>query len=198
MPSPAWPKWLNSNNRGQSNDEVQNRCDRVWRIRALCDAQQFGLIHSPDVNALCQRPDIDLVYIASPPFLHYSHAMAALSADKYVVVEKPLALSLSEADDMLALARIEDRIVVANLMQRYNPLADQVGELIQKAILGKPLHGYFENYASDEQLGTDHWFGTHPRAEASSSNTACISLTCLQAGSAMAKSSRHSDRCASR
>ncbi len=119
---------------------------------------QFGLIHSPNVNALCQRPDIDLVYIASPPFLHHDHAMAALNADKHVVVEKPLALSLSEADDMLALARPEDRIVVANLMQRYNPLADQVGELIEEEILGKPLHGYFENYASDEQLGPDHWF----------------------------------------
>ncbi|TWU46668.1 Gfo/Idh/MocA family protein [Rubripirellula reticaptiva] len=117
--------------------------------------QQFGLIHAPSVNALCQRPDIDLVYVASPAFLHHDHAMAALNADKHVVVEVPLALSLGEANDMFELAHAEDRILVANLMQRYNQLTDQVGELIELEILGKPLHGYFENYASVERLGRD-------------------------------------------
>ena len=128
------------------------------RAAAEQAVQQFGLIHAPDVNALCQRPDVDLVYIASPPFLHHDHAMAAITADKHVVCEKPLALSLDEADEMLSFAKASDRIVVANLMQRYNPLADCVRELVEKQILGRPLHGYFENYASDEQLGADHWF----------------------------------------
>lgn len=120
--------------------------------------QRLGVTPASDVNALCQRPDVDLVYIASPPFLHHEHSLNALIADKHVVVEKPLALSLEDADHLLTLARKKDRIMVANLMQRYNPLADKVGELIEKEIVGKPLHGYFENYASDEQLGVDHWF----------------------------------------
>ncbi len=120
--------------------------------------QRFGVIPQPDVNSLCQRPDVDLVYIASPPFLHHGHSLAALNADKHVVVEKPLALSLDEADHLLRLAHTKDRIVVANLIQRYNPLADKVGALIEEELIGKPLHGYFENYASDEQLGVDHWF----------------------------------------
>ncbi|TWU23385.1 1,5-anhydro-D-fructose reductase [Novipirellula galeiformis] len=128
------------------------------RAAAERAAKHFGLIDAPSVDSLCQRPDVDLVYIASPPFLHHRHAIAALTADKHVVCEKPLALSLAQADEMIAFAKASDRIVVANLIQRYNPLADRVGKLIANQILGKPLHGYFENYASDEQLATDHWF----------------------------------------
>jgi len=47
---------------------------------------------------------------------------------------------------------------VANLMQRYNPVSDSVGRLVQAGVLGEFLHGTFENYASDENLGPGHWF----------------------------------------
>lgn len=43
-------------------------------------------------------------------------------------------------------------------MQRYNPLYTMVADLIQSQMLGKVLHGYLENYASDEGLDPDHWF----------------------------------------
>jgi predicted dehydrogenase len=59
---------------------------------------------------------------------------------------------------MIATARKSDRLLVANLMQRYNPVYDAVGRLIRSKALGEPLHGYFENYASDENLPPSHWF----------------------------------------
>ena len=43
-------------------------------------------------------------------------------------------------------------------MQRYNPIYDAVKRLIESQILGDLLHGYFENYASDENLPPEHWF----------------------------------------
>ena len=43
-------------------------------------------------------------------------------------------------------------------MQRYNPLYHAVKALIDSALLGEFLHGYFENYAADEFLTPDHWF----------------------------------------
>ena len=43
-------------------------------------------------------------------------------------------------------------------MQRYNPIYEAVNSLIRSAILGDVLHGYFENYASDENLPHHHWF----------------------------------------
>src|SRR4051812_14205651 len=104
------------------------------------------------------RDDINLVYIATPPFLHHPQAMEALRAGKHVICEKPLAMTVAQADEMIALAQERDTLLVANLMQRYNPTSDAVGRLIEGKVLGEPLHGSFENYASDENLGPGHWF----------------------------------------
>ena len=101
---------------------------------------------------------VELVYISTPPFLHYEQSKLALAAGKHVICEKPLALTVEQADELVGLARRQDRLLVANLMQRYNPLFDIVGQVIDRQPLGEFLHGYFENYASDENLPPEHWF----------------------------------------
>jgi predicted dehydrogenase len=67
-------------------------------------------------------------------------------------------LRTEEAEDVRQLATSTDLLYVVNLMQRYNPLYHAVKQLIQDNVLGSFLHGFFENYASDEFLGPDHWF----------------------------------------
>jgi predicted dehydrogenase len=128
------------------------------REAAKAAALRFGIPDIIEVTALLARDDVDLVYIATPPFLHYQQAIAALSAGKHVICEKPLALTPALADEMIALARGQDLLLVANLMQRYNPLFDAVRSMIEMQLLGELLHGYFENYASDENLPSEHWF----------------------------------------
>lgn len=128
------------------------------RPAAAAMAARFGIPDIEDVDEMLKREDIDMVYLSTPPFLHYSQGMAALAAGKHVFCEKPLALTVAQADEMIALAKSRGLLVVANLMQRYNPLYDKVKALIQSKALGAVLHGYFENYASDENLGPGHWF----------------------------------------
>jgi predicted dehydrogenase len=128
------------------------------RPASIAAAARFGVENTDDLEAFLARDEIDVVYIATPPFLHNTQATAALKANKHVIVEKPLALTVAQADAMIALARERDRLVVANLMQRYNPLFDAVRRLIEADVLGALLRGSFENYASDENLPADHWF----------------------------------------
>jgi predicted dehydrogenase len=128
------------------------------RPAALAAARRFGIPDVEEVDALLARDDIDLVYIATPPFLHHPQAMAALAAGKHVICEKPLAMTVAQADEMIAAAHAADRLLVTNLMQRYNPLYDRVARLIASGVLGEVLHGSFANYASDENLPADHWF----------------------------------------
>jgi len=128
------------------------------REAAKAAALRFGIEDITEVPALLARDDVDLVYIATPPFLHYSQATAALSAGKHVICEKPLALTPELAEEMVALARGQNLLLVANLMQRYNPLFDAVQRMIELQPIGELLHGYFENYASDENLPREHWF----------------------------------------
>jgi predicted dehydrogenase len=111
-----------------------------------------------DLKAFLENEYIDLVYIATPPFLHYQQSKMALIAGKHVICEKPAALKTSEAEELCSLAASHQLLYVVNLMQRYNPLYDVVNKIVKEKILGNFLHGFFENYASDENLDADHWF----------------------------------------
>lgn len=121
-------------------------------------SRRFELPDFKEIETLLSQSDLDLVYIATPPFLHYSQAMQALRAGKHVLVEKPTALRTEEADELLAVADERHLLLATNLMQRYNPLADTVQGLLDRKPLGELIHGYFENYACDEQLTPEHWF----------------------------------------
>ncbi len=109
-------------------------------------------------EALLTSPDIDLVYIATPPGLHHRQAMAALQSGRHVLVEKPLATTLQDARALEAMAVRNQLVCVANLIERYNPLARAVRRLIDSRILGSLVHGLFVNEAADEGLSREHWF----------------------------------------
>jgi predicted dehydrogenase len=109
-------------------------------------------------DALLVAEDVDLVYIATPPALHFRQARAALEAGKHVLVEKPLATTVADAETLAALAARRGLVCVANLVERYNPLADAVREVIRSRLLGDLVHGLFINEAADEGLAPGHWF----------------------------------------
>ena len=102
------------------------------RPAAEAAARRFGLEDVVEVERLLALPSVDIIYIATPPFLHYEQAKQALEAGKHVICEKPLALTVEQADELIAIARRSDRLLVANLMQRYNPLFDIVAQLIEQ------------------------------------------------------------------
>ena len=128
------------------------------REAAYAAAKRFHIPEPMSLDQLLKLPELDLVYISTPPFTHYPQAMRALEAGKHVLVEKPTALQLAQADALLAVARERNLLMVTNLMQRYNPLFDNVRQLVESRPIGEPLHGIFENYASDEGLTPEHWF----------------------------------------
>ena len=128
------------------------------REAAAAMARRFGVPDFMEIHVLLADPTVDLIYIATPPFLHFTQARAALLAGKHVICEKPLAMTAAEASELVKLAREKGLLCVANLMQRYNPLYDFVAKLVTSEVLGACLHGWFENYASDEGLREDHWF----------------------------------------
>src|SRR2546423_11435506 len=107
------------------------------REAAFAMAQRFGIPDLQDPDTLLVRDDINLVYISTPPFLHHPQAMKALGAGKHVICEKPLAMDLRQADEMIALAREKRLLILANLMQRYNPLFQTIQSLVESKILGE-------------------------------------------------------------
>jgi len=134
-----------------------------WQAQKLKGIEP-GIQIYPSAESLCLAPDIDLVYIATPPYLHYAQSKLALLSGKHVICEKPAAIKLEHAVELRKLAQSSQLLFVVNLMQRYNSLYAAVNELIQQKVLGEFLHGFFENYASDEKLTEQHWFWDEERS----------------------------------
>jgi predicted dehydrogenase len=126
--------------------------ERAEAFAAKYDTRIIG-----SLDEMFGEEDIDLIYISTPPNLHYEQSKSALQAGKHVICEKPAALDPSHAAELYEMADRKGLLYVVNLMQRYNPLYRKISELINSKILGEFLHGYFENYASDEALKPGHW-----------------------------------------
>jgi predicted dehydrogenase len=121
-------------------------------------ADDLGLEACESVDQLLARDDIDIVHVATPPSTHGALVTDALEAGKHVLCEKPLAVDPEVGQRLVDLARERDRVLSVNLIMRYDPLNEAVKQIVDAGLLGRPLHGIFENYAMAEQLPDDHWF----------------------------------------
>lgn len=122
-------------------------------------ANQYGVLRTyTDWRALVRDPGVEVVHIVTPPGLHAEMALAALRAGKHVFGEKPLATTNADAARILDAGREAGKMVGINYVMRYDPLYQLVMQIARSGVLGPLTHVGFENYASDEGLGDDHWF----------------------------------------
>jgi UDP-N-acetyl-2-amino-2-deoxyglucuronate dehydrogenase len=104
-------------------------------------AAQFGVPCLTDYAALLARDDIDAVCICTPSGLHAEQAIAAARSGKHVLVEKPIALALADADAMIAAcAQAGVRLGVA-LQRRTEPEFQQLHAAITAGDLGRLVLG---------------------------------------------------------
>lgn len=90
-----------------------------------------------DVAALCADPAVDLVYIGTPNRLHAQHACIALEHRKHVLIEKPMAVSLEEADKMIATAERNGVLLGVNVKHSFEPRIRQIREFAVNGTFGR-------------------------------------------------------------
>lgn len=90
-----------------------------------------------DFDSVLSDENIAAVAIAAPAELHYQLAIEALSADKHVFVEKPLALESEQGSEMVSLAREKKRTLMVGHLLHYHPAIIQLKKLIQDGVLGR-------------------------------------------------------------
>ncbi len=98
-----------------------------------------------DYRELLARRDIDAVIIATPLYLHYPMAAAALKSGKHVYCEKTMTYGIAEAIDLVKLVQKSGLVFQVGYQWRTNPLHKTVVDLIRKGELGKVTH-IFANY----------------------------------------------------
>lgn len=94
---------------------------------------------SSDVDATLAAGDIEAVLILVPTGLHAELCVRASRAGKHVLVTKPMANSLVEADAMIAAAEAAGRLLMVGQMRRFSPVYRRAKELIAAGRLGRPL-----------------------------------------------------------
>ena len=94
-----------------------------------------------DATSLIADPDIEAVDICLPTFLHATVALEALRAGKHVLVEKPMALTAAEADELLAEARRRNRVLMSAQVLRFFPVYQALRETLPT--LGTTRHAVF-------------------------------------------------------
>jgi predicted dehydrogenase len=121
-------------------------------------AAKYGWAESStDWRAVIRREDIDIVDICAPGFMHAEISLAALAAGKHVLVEKPLANTLAEAEAMAAAAR-EARAGGVQSMVGFNyrrvPALTLARELIDEGRIGTVRHvraAYLQDWLADPE-----------------------------------------------
>jgi len=104
-------------------------------------AVQYGWEeYSTDWNELLKRDDIDLIDINAPSDAHKEIALAAASAGKHLFCEKPLALTLADAREMLETAEKAGVKHMVGFNYRFAPAVQLARKLIQDGRLGKIYH----------------------------------------------------------
>ena len=93
--------------------------------------------HHTDYRALIEQPDVDVVCIGAPNDLHRDIAVAAASAGKHVICEKPLARTLAEADAMLAACRSAGVLLMYAEELCFAPKYVRAKELADEGALGE-------------------------------------------------------------
>ncbi len=116
-------------------------------VGAVCDLSEARLATvrrnistaircTSDSHAAATDPDAEAVVIATPTDTHFSLAKAALLAGKHVLVEKPLARNLAEAEELVALAARKQRLLAVGHVFLFNNGIRAVKDLIDRGELG--------------------------------------------------------------
>jgi predicted dehydrogenase len=135
-------------NMGQYMTRYINETERLRaRVVAACNRgrrglevakTEFGLWVTQDVNELLEQ-ELDFVLVTSTSYAHSDQVVKAARAGFHIFCEKPIALSLEEADRMIEAADRADVVTVVNYIMRYNQGYLRIKELVDQGSLGEVL-----------------------------------------------------------
>ncbi len=100
-------------------------------------AAEFGVATFRSVEELCERGDVDAVWVATPNQFHAEHAIAALEQGKHVIVSKPMAVTLEECEAMNRAAQRHGVLLLAGHSQAMAAPIRRMAELVRSGEYGR-------------------------------------------------------------
>lgn len=131
-------------NMGLNHARVYSELDNVQlcavadddALRATQTANRFHATAYADYRAMLAQEKLDALTIAVPTRTHLAVALDAIEAGVHVLVEKPLAADMAEAEQIVAAARATNVILAVGHIERFNPAVRELKRLIDSGALG--------------------------------------------------------------
>jgi phthalate 4,5-cis-dihydrodiol dehydrogenase len=111
---------------------ADTRTDALQKFRETYHGEAFT-----SVAAMCESPNVDAVYIATPNQLHAEHVIAAAERGKHAIVEKPMALSIAECDAMNEAAEKHNIKLLCGHTHSFDPPIQKIRQIVRSGELGK-------------------------------------------------------------
>lgn len=141
---------------GPAHLEALRRLPNV-EVVALCEVTQeladekaklLGIPRAFTFDQLLKQADIDVVHICTPNFLHFAQAKAVLESEKHVICEKPLAVKIEEAEELVKIASATGLVNAVHFNLRYYPMVRQMKTMREKGDLGE-VYSVMGSYLQD-------------------------------------------------
>ncbi|MDP2905984.1 MAG: Gfo/Idh/MocA family oxidoreductase [Candidatus Omnitrophota bacterium] len=144
-----------------SSVELVAVCD-IIEDRARSYADKFGCPAYLDYKQMLKSEDIDIIDICTPTHMHARMAIDSAEARKHVVSEKPVAITLPDADRMIEACRKNNVKLFVVKQNRYNPPIVKLKEAVDKERFGRIFYGKTTVYwQRDQHYYDEHeWFRT--------------------------------------
>jgi phthalate 4,5-cis-dihydrodiol dehydrogenase len=119
-----------------ANIELAAGADVNPRVRETFE-KRYGAPTYDSVEKLCDDPNVEAVWISTPNKFHAPHTIVAAERGKHVVVEKPMAISLQEAEGMIAAAEKNRVKLICGHTQSFGPHIRTMRKIIRSGELGR-------------------------------------------------------------
>lgn len=144
----------------------------LFQVVATCDlseslagerAKQLGakLVYT-DYRKMLEEAEIDAVDICLPHDIHAEVANASMEANKHVIVEKPISVTLEEADSMISTAERTGKVLMVALNERYDPAHQKIKEMIEDGKIGDLLCIRID-HNQNVRMPEGHWIRSRAR-----------------------------------
>lgn len=116
---------------------VEVCCDVDERARSNVTGTYPDVKICADYDRMLEDYDLDAVVVSSPAGLHYEHSRLALERGKHVFVEKPMALDVRQAVELVGLAEAGGRTLMVGHLLLYHPAVQQLKDYVDSGDLGQ-------------------------------------------------------------
>ncbi len=137
------------------NVRIKYACDLIEE-KALDKQKRYGAEQViTDYNIALNDPEVEIVYVLTQNFAHYTVTMDALKAGKHVFCEKPITVNYPLAQEMYNEAEKQGKMLAIGVCNRYHKSVEEIAQMYKEGKLGEIYHIYccFRGYRSIPGLG---------------------------------------------